>query len=67
MHLLTPQGIAQRIRLATHFLHRKDREFEELQSEIEYLRSELVEGKPSTRAEISALLLEETAPLGKTG
>ncbi len=44
MHLLTPQGIAQKVRLTAHFLYRKEREFEELQSEIERLRSELVEG-----------------------
>ncbi len=66
MHLLTPQGIAQKIRLTTHFLHRKEREFEELQGEIERLRAELVEVNPSPRAQITGLPLGEAAPLGKT-
>jgi EPS-associated MarR family transcriptional regulator len=66
MHLLTPQGIAQKVRLTAHFLHRKEREFEELQGDIERLRSELVEVNPGPRAEITALPLGETAPLGKT-
>ena len=52
--------------LTAHFLYRKEREFEELQSEIERLCSELVEGNPGPRSEISALPLGETAPLGKT-
>ncbi len=65
MHLLTPQGITQKVRLTAHFLYCKEREFEELQSEIERLRSELVEGNPGPRSEISAPPLGETAPLGK--
>ncbi len=66
MHLLTPQGIAQKVRLTAHFLHRKEREFEELQGEIERLRAELVEGSPGPRAEITVLPQGETTPLGKT-
>ncbi len=43
MHLLTPKGIAQKLQLTTHFLQRKEREFEELKSEIAHLRAELGE------------------------
>ncbi len=66
MHLLTPKGFAQKVRLTAHFLHRKECEFEELQGEIERLHAELAEGNPSPRAEITSLLLGETAPPGKT-
>ncbi len=66
MHLLTPKGIAQKIRLTAHFLHRKECEFEELQVEIERLRAELVEVNPGPRAELTPLPLGESAPLGKT-
>ena len=41
MNLLTPKGIAQKLLLTAHFLQRKEREFEELRSEIEQLRAEL--------------------------
>ncbi len=43
MHLLTPKGIAQKLQLTAHFLQRKEREFEELRSEIARLRAELGE------------------------
>lgn len=41
MHLLTPKGIAQKVQLTAHFLRRKEREFEELKSDIARLRAEL--------------------------
>ncbi len=41
MYLLTPKGVAQKLSLTTHFLQRKEREFEELRSEIAHLRAEL--------------------------
>jgi EPS-associated MarR family transcriptional regulator len=43
MHLLTPKGIAQKLLLTSHFLQRKEREFEDLRSEIARLRAELGE------------------------
>ncbi len=66
MHLPTPLGIAQKARLTAHFLHRKGREFEELQGEIQCLRAELVEGNPGPRAETTAVSLGESSPLAKT-
>jgi EPS-associated MarR family transcriptional regulator len=41
VHLLTPKGIAEKLQLTAHFLQRKEREFEELRSEIERMRAEL--------------------------
>ena len=41
MHILTSKGIAQKVQLTTQFLQRKEREFEELKSEIVRLRAEL--------------------------
>lgn len=43
MHLLTPKGIAQKLQLTAYFLQQKEREFEELRSEIARLRAELGE------------------------
>ena len=41
MHLLTPQGIAQKLSLTAHFLRRKEAEYDQLQAEIRALREEL--------------------------
>lgn len=41
MHLLTPQGIAQKVILTAHFLRRKEAEYDQLQVEIRALRKEL--------------------------
>lgn len=41
MHILTPHGIAQKLRLTTYFLKRKEEEYEHLQVEIRALRQEL--------------------------
>jgi len=46
MHLLTPKGVAQNLQLTTHFLQRKEREFEELRREIARLRAELDNNNP---------------------
>ena len=40
-YLLTPSGISAKLRLTSQFLHRKEREFEDLQLEIAALRTEL--------------------------
>ena len=40
-HLLTPQGIVQKLRLTAHFLRRKEAEYDQLQAEIRALREEL--------------------------
>lgn len=41
MHILTPQGIGQKLRLTAHFLKRKEAEYDNLQTEIRALRQEL--------------------------
>ncbi len=41
VYLLTPQGIAEKVSLTSHFLRRKMDEYEALKAEIEALRSEL--------------------------
>lgn len=41
MHLLTPQGIAQKLSLTAYFLRRKEAEYDQLQAEIRTLREEL--------------------------
>jgi EPS-associated MarR family transcriptional regulator len=41
-YLLTPSGVSAKVRLASAFLDRKEREFEKLQGEIANLRSELL-------------------------
>lgn len=70
MHILTPKGIAQKAQLTTHFLHRKEQEFEELKREIERLRAQLCE---NNRSPCVASLLPgeialkcETVPLGQS-
>lgn len=40
-YLLTPSGIEEKARVTMSFLHRKMREYTELESEIEQLRSEV--------------------------
>jgi len=40
-YLLTPSGMSAKIRLARAFLQRKEHEFEQLQKEIDALRSEV--------------------------
>jgi EPS-associated MarR family transcriptional regulator len=47
MHLLTPQGIAQKLRFTNHFLRRKEAEYEQLQAEIHALREELRTQRPA--------------------
>jgi EPS-associated MarR family transcriptional regulator len=41
LYLLTPEGIAQKSKLAIDFLRRKKQEYEELKREIEQLSEEL--------------------------
>ncbi len=41
LHILTPQGVAHKLRLTAHFLVRKEAEYEALQAEIATLRQEL--------------------------
>jgi len=50
MHLLTPQGIAQKLSLADHFLRRKEAEYDQLQAEILALREELRTQRPTPAA-----------------
>lgn len=40
-YLLTPRGLSAKLRLTSTFLRRKEREFEELQTQISALRIEL--------------------------
>lgn len=40
-YLLTPSGLSAKLRLTSYFLRRKEREFEELRTQISALRSEL--------------------------
>jgi hypothetical protein len=46
MHLLTPKGIRQKLSLTTHFLERKQAEFERLKREIVFLQAEIAQQKP---------------------
>ena len=50
MHLLTPQGIAQKLSLTAHFLRRKEAEYDQLQAEIRTLREELKTQRPAPAA-----------------
>ncbi len=65
MHLLTPQGIAQKLRLTTHFLHSKEREYQELRCEIARLRAELGEGSSHTSSTRSPPSLIELDSQGR--
>jgi EPS-associated MarR family transcriptional regulator len=47
IHLLTPQGIAQKLSLTTYFLRRKEAEYDQLQAEIRALREELRTQRPT--------------------
>ena len=40
-YLLTPRGVSAKLSLTSHFLRRKELEFEELQTQISALRTEL--------------------------
>ncbi len=44
-YLLTPHGIEEKIRATAYFLKRKVAEYEELEKEIELLRSEVKKGQ----------------------
>jgi len=46
IYVLTPQGIAQRLRLTQTFIARKEQEYELLRREIERLRSEMFKLTP---------------------
>jgi len=46
MHLLTPNGIRQKLILTIHFLEHKQAEFEQLKKEIMLLQTELGQQKP---------------------
>ena len=50
MHLLTPQGIAQKLSLTALFLRRKEAEYDQLQAEIRALREELRTQRPAPTA-----------------
>ena len=50
MHLLTPQGIAQKLSLAAHFLQCKEAEYDQVQAEIRTLREELKTQRPAPAA-----------------
>lgn len=41
VYLLTPSGLAEKVTLTSRFLHRKLQEYEEMNAEIESLRSEI--------------------------
>lgn len=44
MYFLTPRGIEEKVRVTANFLKRKVEEYENLEKEIEQLRSEVVTG-----------------------
>jgi EPS-associated MarR family transcriptional regulator len=60
VYLLTPTGMAAKVRLTKEFLEKKERDFESLHAEIEQLRSELPEG-PASRPASDAV--DTTSPL----
>lgn len=69
MHLLTPKGIAQKVQLTAHFLQRKEREFEELLSEIARLRAQLDNSNPNPVAitpPLESSSLNVSTPVGQT-
>ncbi len=51
-YLLTPSGLAAKLRLTSLFLRRKEREFEDLQSQISALRIELSTSKSEAESTI---------------
>ena len=60
MHLLTPQGIAQKVLLTAHFLRRKEAEYDQLQAEICALRDELKTQRPAPTA--NRIVINEREP-----
>ena len=50
LYVLTPQGVAEKVSLATTFLDRKLEEYEVLRQEIEALKGEVDSGEPGKRA-----------------
>lgn len=70
MHLLTPKGITQKVQLTAHFLQRKEREFEDLRSEIARLRAELRENNPGpvalTPPPVEGSSLSASTPVGQS-
>jgi len=50
MHLLTPQGIAQKLTLTAHFLRHKEAEYDQLQAGIRALHEELRTQRPAPTA-----------------
>lgn len=70
IHLLTPEGIAQKLQLTAHFLQRKECEFEELRSEIARLRAQLDNSNPNPVAlkppPLESSSLNASAPVGQT-
>ena len=50
MHLLTPQGITQKLSLTALCLRRKEAEYDQLQAEIRALREELRTQRPAPTA-----------------
>ena len=70
MHLLTPKGIAQKLKLTAHFLQRKEREFEELRGEIAHLRAQLHNNNPDPLTVLALPVespsLNASAPVGQT-
>ena len=48
LYVLTPSGVHQRLRLTRSFLARKEREYDQLQSQIAALRAELAARATST-------------------
>lgn len=50
LYVLTPQGVAEKVSLATAFLGRKLEEYEVLRQEIEALKGEVGSGEPGSGA-----------------
>jgi len=48
VYLLTPTGVAAKVRLTKEFLEKKERDFESLHAEIEQLKSELPDAAASS-------------------
>ncbi|BEI42144.1 MULTISPECIES: MarR family EPS-associated transcriptional regulator [unclassified Polynucleobacter] len=68
IYLLTPKGVIQKLQLTTHFLQRKEREFEELRSEIARLRAQLVNSNSDHVAlalPVESPLLSASTPVGQ--
>lgn len=59
VYLLTPTGVAAKIRLTKEFLEKKERDFESLHAEIEQLKSELPDTAPG---QLAADAVDTTSP-----